>query len=266
MFDWTKNVAGHDHVDRTPQAFLRFQLETHGLSDADVRVAPRVVATYQTYLYADLTRLTGASRSDGWRRLVDEVPVAHGRYQDVDVTVIRFPIGAPAAVSFLEQVAVCGARSLVSVGTAGGLRRDVRNGAAVLPTRAIRQEGSSYHYRPPEVEARPDPDLLTCLRDACSRRGVTVREGTVWTTDAPFRETMSDVRRLAGRDAIAVDMEASALFVVGAMRSLRVASLFIVSDELFHPWIPARIDGPYLESAARLAGSCLDGLANAPAA
>lgn len=72
-----------------------------------------------------------------------------------------------------------------------------------------------------------------------------------------------EVRRLSGRDVLTVDMEASALFVVGAMRGLRVASLFIVSDELFHPWIPARIDHSYREAAARLAECSLDAVLQA---
>lgn len=264
MFEWTEGASRRAEVHRSPQAFLSFQLESHGLGHGDVQVAPRVVMTFQSYIYTHLVRLTSASRSEGWHKLLDELPVAHGNYLGTDVTVGQLPIGAPAAVLFLEQFAVCGARSLVAVGAAGSLQRAVPNGSAVLPTHALRQEGTSYHYQPGEVEAAPDGGLLASLREACVRRGVNAREGIVWTTDAPFREVPDEVQRLAGRDVLTVDMEASALFVVGAMRNLRVASLFIVSDELFHPWIPASFDHAYRASAARLAECALDAVVQAP--
>lgn len=77
MVDWSKVGWSDDaykrgHVDRTPQAFLKFQLDAHGLSTTDVRVAPRIVVTFQTYIYADLVRLTAASSSGAWHKLVED--------------------------------------------------------------------------------------------------------------------------------------------------------------------------------------------------
>jgi uridine phosphorylase len=79
-----------------------------------------------------------------------------------------------------------GARSIVAVGSAGSLLEHAPLGAAVLPTSAIREEGTSYHYRQPDVEALPDAALVDTLRDACVRHGVIAHEGRVWTTDAPL--------------------------------------------------------------------------------
>ncbi|MGD9892186.1 MAG: phosphorylase, partial [Dehalococcoidia bacterium] len=138
-------------------------------------------------------------------------------------------------------------------------------GAAVLPTSAIREEGTSYHYQRPDIEARPDAALVDALRDACVQRGVIAHEGRIWTTDAPYREMTSKVRRLAAQGVVAVDMEASALYIVGAMRGLRVASLFIVSDELFHPWRPGFYDRSFRDSAMRIAECALDAVVQSPA-
>jgi purine-nucleoside phosphorylase len=74
----------------------------------------------------------------------------------------------------------------------------------------------------------------------------------------------SKVRRMAAQGILAVDMEASALYIVGAMRGLRVASLFIVSDELFHPWRPGFYDRSFRDSAMRIAECALDAAVQSP--
>lgn len=265
MIDWLAGVAEDEEEHFTARAFLNYQLGVRGVTLADLHVEPRVVITFQPFIYAHLVRVTGASESETWKKvLADRLPLSRGRFRDTDVTVALFPVGAPAAVTFLEQLAIGGARSIVAVGSAGSLQEYAPLGAAVLPTSAIREEGTSYHYRPPGIEAVPDADLVAALRDTCAGRGVIAHEGPVWTTDAPFREMTSKVRRMTGEGVVAVDMEASALYIVGTMRGLHVASLFIVSDELFHPWRPGFFDRAYRDCAARIAECALDAVVQAP--
>jgi uridine phosphorylase len=263
--DWLAGVSDADEEHFTAQAFLNYQLGSRGMTPADLHVGPRVVATFQRFIYAELVRAAGATPCEPWNRISDRLPLAHGRFRDTDVTVVQLPIGAPAAVTQLEHLIVGGARSLVALGAAGSLQEYAPLGSAVLPTGAIREEGTSYHYQPPEVEARPAPALVAALRDACRGHGVIAHEGEVWTTDAPYRELTSKVRRMADRGVVAVDMEASALYLVGAMRGLNVGSLFIVSDELFHPWRPGFFDRSYRDAAARLVQCALQAAVEAPA-
>lgn len=228
---------------------------------ADIAVHPLVLATFQPHIYAHLLRAVGAEEQDFWARL-RRLPLAHGAIDGRPLSVVLLPIGAPAAVIHLEELAAGGARTLIAVGSAGSLQEYAPLGAAVLPTAAIREEGTSYHYAPPQVEARPHPDLVAALRDACRAHGIIPHEGLAWTTDAPFRELTSKVRRMAERGVLAVDMEASALFVVGAARGLRVASLFIISDELFHPWVPGFVDHRYRRATELLATCALSAAAH----
>ena len=94
--------------------------------------------------------------------------------------------------------------------------------------------------------------------DGCRQRGVEPHIGLNWTTDAPFREMRGKVERFSARGVVSVDMEASAMFVLGQLRGVEVASLFIVSDELFHPWRPAFADEGYLRSVALAAEIAVD--------
>lgn len=256
MKDWLADVPEDAEEHFTARAFINYQLDARGLSVADLNVQPSVVVCFQPFIYAHLVRAADASESEPWAKF-NRLPIARGRSRDQSVSIAQFPVGAPAAVMYLEAIAVGGARRVVAVGAAGSLQEHAPIGSAVLPTAALREEGTSYHYRPPEVAALPDAGLVDALREACRSRSVPAHEGTAWTTDAPFRELTTKVRRLAAEGVVAVDMEASALFIVGAMRGLRVASLFVISDELFHPWRPAFFDRAYRGAAGRIAECAL---------
>jgi len=254
--NWLADVPEDDEEHFTARAFLNYTLGSRGLTMADLAVAPVVLATFQPHVYAHLSRALGAEEHDLWRRL-RRLPLAHGAHDGRPLSVVMLPVGAPAAVMYLEEMAIGGAHTVVAVGSAGSLQEHIPLGAAVLPERAIREEGTSYHYRPPEFEAQPDQSVLSALRDACRARGIIPHEGPVWTTDAVFRELTSKVRRMAAAGILAVDMEASALFTVGAVRGVRVASLFFISDELFHPWAPGFFDRRYREASVAVAECAL---------
>lgn len=254
--DWLTGVTESDAEHFTAQAFMTYQMQSRGIVRAEFVVDATVVAVFQPYIYGHLVKETGAEESAHWAK-VNRLPLARGRYEGRDVSIAYLPVGAPAAVMYLEALAVLGARNVIAVGAAGSLQEYAPTGSAVLPVSAVREEGTSYHYQPSEVAAVPDAEALVALRTACAEGGVVPHEGPAWTTDAPFRELTSKVRRHAAAGVVAVDMEASALFIVGATRGVRVGSLFVVSDELFHPWAPAFFDRAYRQSANRIAECAL---------
>jgi uridine phosphorylase len=151
----------------------------------------------------------------------------------------NFGIGAPAAVIHLEEFIEWGVERFVSVGTAGGLQKAQRIGDLVLCTRAIRDEGCSHHYIRSSKFAYPSPGLTESVRAALRSRRIKFAEGTSWTIDTPYRETVSEVRRYRKEGVLTVEMEAAALFAVARHRNRELASLFSVSDSLAEvPWKP----------------------------
>lgn len=154
--------------------------------------------------------------------------------------VANFGIGSPAAAFTLEDLVGAGARCVMSVGTCGAVQPDLAPGSLIMPTSALRDEGTSYHYVADGEPALPDGEMLASTRAEINRRGLTVAEGPCWTTDAPYRETPQELRLHRDAGVVAVEMEAAALFVVGAVRGVPVASLLAVSDVLEeHDWVPA---------------------------
>ncbi|MDR2200433.1 MAG: hypothetical protein LBR53_13485 [Deltaproteobacteria bacterium] len=135
-------------------------------------------------------------------------------------------LGAPMAVMALEILSGGGAEELLFSGYAGSLRADLRPGSLFLPERALSTEGVSAHYSP---DLSPDPSLLEKLRKTARETGF-VRSGTVWTTDAPMRETPKLRERQKKLGAEAVEMEVSAVFSAARFRALKAAALLLITD------------------------------------
>ncbi len=247
---WERNDADLDAEEHiTAQAALTYFLSSRGLTLADLSVRPVVLAAFQPRLHRHLLRLTGAVPAPVWTE-PERVPLAHGAIAGRPVSVILLPIGAPWTILICEQLIAAGARAIIAAGAAGSLQPSAPIGTFVVPERAIREEGTSYHYVPPEFAAEPAPELADDLVTRCREHGVEPVRGLNWTTDAPFREMRPKVERYAARGVVTVDMEAAAMFVLGRVRRVAVASLLIVSDELFRPWRPAFFDRHYLERVA----------------
>jgi uridine phosphorylase len=135
----------------------------------------------------------------------------------------------------IEELAALGVKTIVGVGTAGGLSPDLEIGQTVVCSAAIRDEGTSHHYAPAGRWAVPDSDLLGALRATFPDAVV----GTSWTTDAPYRETAEEISAYRAEGILTVDMEASAIFTVGALLGVQTASVFCISDVLHgEEWEP----------------------------
>ena len=99
-----------------------------------------------------------------------------------------------------------------------------------MATSAIRDEGASYHYRPPDVTAEPDPALTDALVADLSDAGHAVATGPTWTTDAFFRETVPEVEYYAEKGVVTVEMEAATLFIVAEYVGVDAVAVFAIGD------------------------------------
>ena len=102
----------------------------------------------------------------------------------------------------------------------------------VLIERAIRDEGTSYHYLPPAEFSAADPALLASMNGAFDGLRAPVEVGATWTTDAPFRETLEAIDAMAARGLLAVEMEAAALYAFAAARGKPVLCFAHVTNQM----------------------------------
>ena len=160
------------------------------------------------------------------------IDVYTATFDSTPVALVGPMLGAPQAVMVLEKLIALGVRSFIGVGWCGSLQETVRIGDVVLPTGAVSEEGTSSHYPITTVDPGPSAELFGPLRDALRKSLLETHEGKVWTTDAPYRETLGKVLAYRQQGVLAVDMEASALLTVARYRSVRLAMALIVSDDL----------------------------------
>jgi hypothetical protein len=141
-------------------------------------------------------------------------------------------VGGSFAVLVAEQLFASGCELLISIASAGQIAELGPPPYTILIERALRDEGTSYHYLPPASHVEADPSLLDLADRAFSRAACRVLRGTTWTTDAPFRET-SDAIEAHRRDGVlAVEMEAASLYAFAAASGHPVVCLAHVTNLL----------------------------------
>ncbi len=148
------------------------------------------------------------------------------------VLVAEMGVGAPLATVVLETVIAMGVTKLVAVGSSGGLVAGATPGSVIIPTEGLRDEGTSYHYLPPDAPAKPSEAAQSAVVGVLRDRGVIYSRARTWTTDAFLRETMSKIRQRTAQGCVCVDMEASALFAVAEFRGVELGQILYIADTL----------------------------------
>ncbi len=157
----------------------------------------------------------------------------------VELGLIGCAVGAPFAVLLAEELFASGCELLVSVTSAGQLVPLRPPPYYVLIDRALRDEGTSYHYAPPAPFSHAPRELLAALEGAFDGLREPVVRGGTWTTDAPFRETEEAIARRRAQGLLAVEMEAAALYAFAEKAQRKVVCFAHVTNQM------AQIEGDF---------------------
>lgn len=209
-----------------PQQYLNYM---KGRGKYPSRPAPKaVVLCYQPGLLSFIRENHPTQSCDGFLSRLLFLTETHNRIAVMG----GFGIGSPAAAAHLEELIAFGVSEFISVGSAGSLQPHISIGDKVLCDRAIRDEGTSHHYLRNGKYSYPSKRLTERLSKALNIVAGSLHVGTTWTIDAPYRETVTEVKHYQQEGVATVDMEASALFAVAQYRKVDMASVFTISDSL----------------------------------
>jgi nucleoside phosphorylase len=217
----------------TPERFVR-HLQERGLLEGYTPPEGIILLYQPPFVRALLAREPhrGVSPYPDWLFLLERTAGRVG-------VLAYFGIGGPAVATAVDTLAALGTRRYLNLGAAGGLQPDGRVGDLVVCDRAVRDEGSSHHYLPPSRYALPSASLTHEYANRLRAAGQPFRTGPTWTIDAPYRETVEELRQYRDEGVLTVDMEAAALFAVAEHRGLDVAAAFVLSDTLTEAeWTP----------------------------
>lgn len=204
------------HLSCTPEDIGRYVLLPGAPERADVIAS-----------YLDDARLIGRNR---------EFTIWTGKLSGERVTVTSTGIGGPSAAIAMEELVMCGADTFIRVGTCGGMQPDILPGQLIIPTGAVRMEGTSHEYMPSAYPAVPDFGLTSEIVNAAESLSYPFRAGVVHCKDSFYGQHDPAHKPVANRlindwnawkaaGVLASEMESAALFVVAATLHVRCATV-----------------------------------------
>ncbi|MGN0779803.1 MAG: nucleoside phosphorylase [Aristaeellaceae bacterium] len=159
-------------------------------------------------------------------------PVYRAVYGDVPVALMMAGVGAPLCVGNLEEAFALGVKRVILFGNCGVLNQSIADCSVILPTAALRDEGTSFHYAPPSDEIELNPRYRAEFLHLLDECGVSHTQGKTWTTDAFFRETPEKVRHRRAQGCVCVEMEAAAVAALAQFRGKDAFIFFYAGDNL----------------------------------
>ncbi len=192
----------------------------------------KILTYFAPKLIAELHIATGIS------------PVYEIEYKGKRFALYQSYVGEPACVGMYEDLIAIGSKRLILLGNCGVLDKNIKDCGIVIPTKAIRDEGTSYHYAEAsdtiEVNKKYREEFIEVLNEA----GYPYVEGTTWTIDACYRETHEKMNRRKEQGAIIVEMECAGMQALCDFRNTEFFQFIYAGDNLDHDtWDPRSISG-----------------------
>ena len=203
-----------------------------------------VVSIFSHTLFHKIAEFLGGEKIAGTKDVDGHWPVYKVTYKGKNFALYKARLGAPACVGSFEDLIPMGAKRIILLGNCGVLDKSIEDCGIIIPTRAIRDEGTSFHYAPPsdyiDVNHKYIPEFIEVLK-AC---GYPYVMGTTWTTDAFYRETRGKVAKRKEMGAICVEMECSAMQAMCDFRNVEFFQFLYAGDNLDHStWDPRSLSG-----------------------
>lgn len=159
-------------------------------------------------------------------------PIYKINYKGLELALFMSFVGAPACTVAYEEIIAMGLEKLIMFGTCGVLDSSIDDLAIIIPTSAVRDEGTSYHYMQASDEIPVNKKYKKEFVEILKNNNVSYVEGKTWTTDAPYRETRNKVLKRKQQGCICVEMECSAMNAVANFRNKELFQFFYAADNL----------------------------------
>lgn len=158
-------------------------------------------------------------------------PIYITKYKGEEIVLCQAPVGAAAATQILDWLIGYGVRKIISAGSCGTLEKFPES-TFLVPNKALRDEGTSYHYAPPSRFMDISPDARSAIEKTILEHGMKYQEVITWSTDGFFRETKEKVAYRKSEGCAVVEMECAALAACAAFRNAAWGMILYTADSL----------------------------------
>lgn len=171
-------------------------------------------------------------------------PIYEVEYKGKRFAMFKSMVGEPLCVAQYEDIMAMGSRRLILLGNCGVLDKTIEDCGIIIPVKAIRDEGTSYHYAEPSDTIEVNHKYKDEFKEVLKAFGYSYVEGTTWTTDACYRETRDKVNRRKEQGAVCVEMECAGMQALCDFRGTEFFQFFYAGDNLDHSsWEPRSLSG-----------------------
>lgn len=194
---------------------------------------PKVaVSCFATVTFERMVRALKAQPIAQLKCACQTFPIYRAQAGGTEIALYQSGVGAPLCVGEMEEIFAMGVETVVLFGTCGVLDRDIEDCAVILPTSALRDEGTSYHYAPPSDEIAVNVRYGGLFLDLMAEKGISCVTGKCWTTDSMYRETREKTARRKSAGCVCVDMECASCAALAQFRGRDVLQFFYAADNL----------------------------------
>ena len=203
-----------------------------------------MVSVFSHHLFSALVEFLGGKIIAETHDVDGIWPVYEVFYQGKRFAFYKARLGGPACVGSFEDVIGYGTKRIILLGNCGVLDRNIKDCGIIIPTRAIRDEGTSYHYAPPADYIDVNRKYREEFKAVCDEFGYPYIEGTTWTTDAFYRETPKKIAARKEMGAVCVEMECASMQAMCDFRDVEFFQFLYAGDNLDHSsWDPRSLSG-----------------------
>ena len=203
-----------------------------------------LVSIFSHVLFDQIVSFLEAKQIEQYSDVDGFWPIYEAEYKGVRFALMKARLGASSAVGGFEEAIAFGIKRIILLGNCGVLDKTIKDCGIIIPTKAIRDEGTSYHYAPASDMIDVNHHHRELFKQILTEYGYSYLEGITWTTDAFFRETRDKIKKRKAMGAICVEMECSAIQALCDFRGIEFFQFLYAGDNLDHPqWNPRSLGG-----------------------
>ncbi len=197
----------------------------------DLKLPKKCVFAFLGEYIDEYARITDAPKVSELQSITKPFPIYIIKYKGEEIVLCQAPVGAAPAAQILDWLIGYGVREIISAGSCGALEHFPES-TFLVPYKALRDEGTSYHYVPPSRFIEISERARRAIKETVLEHGMKYDEVITWSTDGFYRETREKVTYRKSEGCSVVEMECSALAAVAAFRGATWGMILYTADSL----------------------------------
>lgn len=200
-----------------------------GIHDSNIKLPHIGVGVFSEQLLKDIVKKFKCIKSG---ELMQKRPIYILEYKNVKITLFMAGISGPWISQDIEELNVNGVDTLIIFGNCGVLDKNIEDCSIIIPNRAYRDEGTSYHYLPDSEYVELDNEYTNLFKEILKEYKFDYTEGATWTIDAFYRETREKIEMYKNKGAICVEMEGASIAAICKYKKLHYFTFYYAGDNL----------------------------------